>query len=154
LLVFNLAEGQISPDIHYEHQNSKEVALQGRLEMDIAQLPMEEMQTFLDEYGIEEPSLNRMIRISYDLLGLESFFTVGPDEVRAWTVRKGATAPEAAGEIHTDLQKGFIRAEVVSYDDLIALGGMSEVKAKGKFRLEGKEYIVKDGDVLTIRFNI
>ncbi len=154
LLVFNLAEGQTPPVIAYEHQNSKEVALQGKLEMDIAQLPMEEMQTFLDEYGIEEPSLNRMIRISYDLLGLESFFTVGPDEVRAWTVRKGATAPEAAGEIHTDLQKGFIRAEVVAYDDLVALGGMNEVKAKGKFRLEGKEYIVKDGDVLTIRFNL
>jgi ribosome-binding ATPase YchF (GTP1/OBG family) len=95
-----------------------------------------------------------MIRLSYDLLGLQSFFTVGPDEVRAWTVHRGATAPEAAGEIHTDLQKGFIRAEVVGYDDLITLGGMNEVKSKGKFRLEGKEYIVKDGDILNIRFNL
>jgi ribosome-binding ATPase YchF (GTP1/OBG family) len=95
-----------------------------------------------------------MIKLSYDLLGLQSFFTVGPDECRAWTVRRGATAPEAAGEIHTDLQKGFIRAEVISYDDLMALGGMTEAKAKGRLRLEGKEYIVQDGDVLNIRFNI
>ena len=109
---------------------------------------------FLEEYGIEEPSLNRMIRLSYDLLGLQSFFTVGPDECRAWTVRRGATAPEAAGEIHTDLQKGFIRAEVVPYDDLTGLGGMTEAKAHGKLRLEGKEYIVQDGDMLNIRFNI
>ena len=109
---------------------------------------------FLEEYGIEEPSLNRMIRLSYDLLGLQSFFTVGPDEVRAWTVRRGATAPEAAGEIHTDLQKGFIRAEVVTYNDLMTLGGMTEARTHGKLRLEGKEYIVQDGDILNIRFNI
>ena len=95
-----------------------------------------------------------MIRLSYDLLGLQSFFTVGPDECRAWTVQRGATAPEAAGVIHTDLQKGFIRAEVVAYDDLIALGGMTEAKSKGKLRLEGKEYIVQDGDILNIRFNL
>ncbi len=95
-----------------------------------------------------------MIRLSYDLLGLQSFFTVGPDEVRAWTTRRGATAPEAAGEIHTDLQKGFIRAEVVSYDDLMALGGMNEAKGKGRLRLEGKEYTVLDGDILNIRFNL
>jgi len=122
--------------------------------MDIAQLPPEDAQVFLDEYDIEEPSLNRMIRLSYDLLGLQSFFTVGPDEVRAWTVQRGALAPEAAGVIHSDLQKGFIRAEVVSYEDLTTLGGMTEAKAKGKLRLEGKEYVVQDGDVLNIRFNI
>ena len=85
---------------------------------------------------------------------MQSFFTVGPDEVRAWTVRRGAFAPEAAGEIHTDLQKGFIRAEVIHYDDLMALGGMNEAKAKGKLRLEGKEYPVKDGDILNIRFSL
>ncbi len=95
-----------------------------------------------------------MIRISYELLGLESFFTGGPDEVRAWTIHAGAVAPEAAGVIHTDLQKGFIRAEVVTYDDLMELGGFSEARTKGKLRLEGKDYIVQDGDVLTIRFNI
>ena len=95
-----------------------------------------------------------MIRLSYDVLGLQSFFTVGPDEVRAWTVRRGAMAPEAAGEIHTDLQKGFIRAEVVSYHDLTTLGGMPEARNKGKLRREGKEYVVQDGDILNILFNI
>lgn len=154
LIVLNLAEGQAEPQITYEHQSTKLVALMGKLEMDIAQLPPDDAQMFLEEYGIEEPSLNRMIQLSYDLLGLQSFFTVGPDEVRAWTVRRGALAPEAAGVIHTDLQKGFIRAEVVSYEDLIALGGLTEAKGKGKLRLEGKEYIVQDGDILNIRFNI
>jgi GTP-binding protein YchF len=154
LVVFNLSEGQADVKLEYAHQHSQLVSLMGRLEMDIAQLPAEEMSMFLEEYGIQEPSLNRMIRLSYDLLGLMSFFTVGPDEVRAWTVRRGATAPEAAGEIHTDLQKGFIRAEVVSYEDLTTLGGMNEVKHAGKFKVEGKEYIVKDGDILNIRFAI
>ncbi len=154
LIVLNTAEGQSAPEIAYSHKHSMVVTLQGKLEMDIAQLSTEEAQMFLAEYGIEEPSLNRMIRLSYDLLGLQSFFTVGPDECRAWTVRRGAPAPEAAGEIHSDLQKGFIRAEVISYDDLISLGGMNEAKAKGRLRLEGKEYIVQDGDILNIRFNI
>jgi ribosome-binding ATPase len=137
----------------YPHARSAVVALQGRLEMEIAQLPPDEAAEFLKEYGIAEPSLNRMIKLSYDLLGLESFFTVGEDEVRAWTIRRGATAPEAAGEVHTDLQKGFIRAEVVSYRELVHLGGYAEVKAKGKLRLEGKEYVVQDGDILNIRFS-
>jgi GTP-binding protein YchF len=154
LIVLNLSEGQKEPAITYTHKHSQVVSLQGKLEMDIAQLPPDEMQIFLQEYGIEEPSLNRVIRLSYDLLGLQSFFTVGPDECRGWTVHRGANAPEAAGEIHTDLQKGFIRAEVVAYNDLVALGSMNEAKSKGKFRLEGKEYIVQDGDILNIRFNI
>jgi hypothetical protein len=154
LVVFNLAEGQAAPEIAYPHQHSMLVGLQAKLEMDLAQLPPDEMQEFLKEYNIEEPSLDRMIRLSYDLLGLQSFFTAGEDECRAWTVRRGATAPEAAGEIHTDLQKGFIRAEVVAYNDLMELGGMNEVKAKGKLHLEGKEYVVQDGDILNIRFNI
>lgn len=154
LMVLNLSEGQNAPEINSSHKNTKLVALQGKLEADIAQLAPEEAVLFLAEYNIEEPSLNRMIRLSYDLLGLQSFFTAGADECRAWTVHRGATAPEAAGEIHSDLQKGFIRAEVISYDDLMALGGLTEAKAKGKLRLEGKEYIVKDGDVLNIRFNL
>ena len=154
LVVVNLAEGQAEPQITYAHQHSHIVALQGKLEMDIAQLAPDEMAVFLEEYGIDEPSLNRMIRLSYNLLGLQSFFTVGPDECRAWTVRRGATAPEAAGVIHTDLQRGFIRAEVVHYDDLTALGGMNEAKAHGKLRLEGKEYIVKDGDIVHIRSGV
>lgn len=154
LVVLNLSEGQAEPKIEYAHKNTKIVALQGKLEADIAQLSPDEAAMFLQEYNIEEPSLNRMIRLSYDLLGLQSFFTAGADECRAWTVHRGATAPEAAGEIHTDLQKGFIRAEVVAYDDLMTLGGMNEAKAKGKLRLEGKEYIVQDGDILNIRFNV
>lgn len=154
LVVLNLAEGQQAPDFAYAHKHTQLVALQGKLEMDIAQLSPEEAELFLQEYGIEEPSLNKMIRLSYDLLGLQSFFTAGEDECRAWTVRRGALAPEAAGVIHSDLQKGFIRAEVVAYDDLMALGSMAAAKSHGKLRLEGKEYLVKDGDILNIRFNI
>ena len=129
------------------------VALQGKLEMELAQLAPEEAADFLKEYGIDEPSLHRMIKLSYELLGLQSFFTVGEDEVRAWTVKRGATAPEAADEIHTDLQKGFIRAEVAHYDDLVSLGAYAELRAQGKLRLEGKEYVVHDGDILNIRFS-
>jgi len=151
LTVFNLGEGQPAPAIELDHPS---VALQGKLEMEIAQLPADDAAMFMQEYGIEEPSLNRMIRLSYDLLKLQSFFTVGEDEVRAWTTRRGAAAVEAAGEIHTDLSRGFVRAEVIAYDDLIALGGMSEAKAKGKLRLEGKEYIVKDGDIVHIRSSL
>ena len=108
----------------------------------------------MQEFGITGTALEPHDPPSYDLLNLQSFFTVGEDEVRAWTTRRGATAQESAGEIHTDLQKGFVRAEVVAYDDLPALGGMAEAKAKGKRRLEGKEYIVKDGDIVHIRFNV
>ena len=114
----------------------------------------EEAAMFLEEYGIEEPGLNRMIKFSYDLLGLQSFFTVGEDEVRAWTVKCGATAPEAAGTVHTDMQKGFIRAEVTSYDYLMECGSLGEARAKGKLRLEGKSYIAKDGDIMNFRFNL
>jgi len=127
------------------------VALPAKLEMEISQLPADEAEVFMTEYGIEEPALNLMIRLSYDLLGLQSFFTVGEDEVRAWTTRRGASAVEAASEIHTDIARGFIRAEVVAYEDMIALVTMAECKAKGKFRLEGKEYTVKDGDIVHIR---
>jgi ribosome-binding ATPase YchF (GTP1/OBG family) len=154
LVLLNLSEGQASPAIDYTHKNSQVVALQGKLEMDIAQLAPEDAGMFMAEYGIEELVLQRVIRLSYDLLGLMSFFTVGEDEVRAWTVRRGATAWEAAGAIHTDLQKGFIRAEVVSYPDLISLGGLSEARSKGKLRLEGKDYLLQDGEIMHVRFNI
>jgi GTP-binding protein YchF len=154
LILLNLAEGQPVPTVEYAHQSSEVVALQGKLEMEIAQLPPDEAEIFKGEYGIEELGLQRVIRLSYDLLGLQSFFTVGPDEVRAWTVRCGAPAVEAAGVIHTDLQKGFIRAEVVSFEDLVALGGLSEARNKGKLRLEGKEYVVQDGDIMHVRFNV
>ncbi|NSW53049.1 MAG: redox-regulated ATPase YchF [Anaerolineae bacterium] len=155
LLVLNLHEGQSPPaDAQLGKFQLPYVALQGKLEMDIAQLPPEDAAMFMEEYGITEPSLNRMIRYSYDLLGLQSFFTVGEDEVRAWTVRRGATAPEAAGVIHSDLEKGFIRAETIRYEDLVNLGSMAEARAHGKLRLEGKTYIVQEGDILHIRFNL
>ncbi len=107
----------------------------------------------MEDFGIQELGLSRVIRASYDLLGLQSFFTVGEDEVRAWTVRRGASALESAGAIHTDLQKGFIRAEIVAYDDLVSLGGMAEARSHGKLRLEGKEYLVKDGEIMHVRFS-
>jgi len=155
LVVFNTGEEKTDATAlpAYSHAHSAVVALQGKLEMEIAQLSPDEAAEFLEEYGIEEPSLNRVIKLSYDLLGLQSFFTVGEDEVRAWTVRRGATAPEAAGGIHTDMREGFIRAEVYSYADLIEAGNVHEVKAKGRFRLEGKEYVVQEGDILNIRFS-
>ena len=151
LIVFNMGEGQTAPEWEFE---TPSVALQGKLEMEIAQLSPEDAAVFMQEYGIEELSLNKMIRLSYELLQVQSFFTVGEDEVRAWETRRGATAQEAAGEIHTDLQRGFVRAAVVAYGDLISLGGMNEAKSKGKLRLEGKEYPVKDGDIVHIRSSL
>jgi GTP-binding protein YchF len=153
LILLNLGEGQAAPQITYQHAHSSVGSLQGKLEMDIVQLPEDEAKLFMAEYGIAELGLSRIIKDSYDLLGLQSFFTVGEDEVRAWTVKRGATAPEAAGEIHTDMLKGFIRAEVVSYQDLMEVGSMAEARAKAKLRLEGKQYIVQDGDILNIRFS-
>jgi ribosome-binding ATPase YchF (GTP1/OBG family) len=153
LVLLNLGEGQAAPDPG-NVTTCPVIALQGKLEMEIAQLPADDAAVFMQEYGIQELSLNRMIKASYDLLNQQSFFTVGEDEVRAWTTKRSATAVEAAGEIHTDLQKGFVRAEVVACQDLLELGGMVEAKAKGKLRLEGKEYVVKDGDIVHIRFNI
>jgi ribosome-binding ATPase len=153
LVLLNLGEGQAAPDVA-KVTTCPSVALQGKLEMEIAQLPPDDAAVFMQEYGIKELSLNRMISISYDLLDQQSFFTVGEDEVRAWTTKRKATALEAAGEIHTDIQKGFVRAEVVACQDLLELGGMAEAKAKAKLRLEGKEYIVKDGDIMHVRFNI
>jgi GTP-binding protein YchF len=154
LVLLNLGEGQAEPPVEISGPHCSQAALQGKLEMDLAQLPPEDVPVFMAEYGIQELGLARVIRLSYDLLGLISFFTVGPDEVRAWTIQRNATAYEAAGAIHTDLQKGFIRAEVVTYDELIALGGLNEAKAKGRLRLEGKEYIVHDGEIVHIRFNL
>jgi len=153
LIIFNTGETNRDPDdiLHYEHKSTGLVSLQGRIESEIAQLEGDDQKMFLDEYGIEEPSANRVIRESYELMHLQSFFTVGEDEVRAWTVPSNATAQEAAGAIHTDLSRGFIRAEVTPYADLIAAGNMVEVKKLGQMRLEGKEYPVKDGDILNIR---
>ena len=154
LVLLNLSEEQSPPVVDYPHLRTALVPLQGKLEMEIAQLPPEDAQAFMAEYGIEVLGLERVIRLSYGLLGLTSFFPVGADEVRAWTIRRDATAFEAAGEIHSDLQKGFIRAEVIPYDELISLEDLNEAKAKGRLRLEGKEYVVQDGEIVHIRFNV
>jgi hypothetical protein len=153
LVVFNIGDDDTIAVPDSAAPGTQSVKLKGKLEMELAQLPPDDAALFMEEYGIQELGLNRVIQISYDLLGLQSFFTVGEDEVRAWTTQRGASAPEAAGEIHTDLQKGFIRAEVAGYDELISHGSYAELKAKGRLRLEGKEYIVKDGDILNIRFS-
>lgn len=153
LILLNLGEGQAQPEIQYDHHRSQVENLQGKLEMDLGQLTDEDAALFMHEYGIEELGLSRMIRSSYELLGLLSFFTIGEDEVRAWTVRRGALVPEAAGVVHTDFEKGFIRAEVITYDDLMEAGSMAEGRSKGKLRLEGKQYPVQDGDIISIRFS-
>ncbi len=124
------------------------------IEAEILELDPAERDEFLADLGLEEPGLNRVIRAGYRLLGLHTFFTAGPKEARAWTVRIGATAPEAAGVIHTDFEKGFIRAEVISYEDFVAHGGEQGAKEAGKWRLEGRDYVVQDGDVIHFRFNV
>ena len=130
------------------------VAICNKLESEIIELDDDERAEFLADLGMEEPGLNRVIRAGYDLLSLHTYFTAGPKEVRAWTVKVGATAPEAAGVIHTDFQKGFIRAEVISYEDFIAHNGEQGAKDAGRWRLEGKDYVVQDGDVIHFRFNV
>ncbi len=129
------------------------VTISARIEEEVAQLPADERAEFLASLGLEEPGLNRLIRAGYDLLGLITFFTAGPKETRAWTVTKGARAPQAAGVIHTDFEHGFIRAETIAYDDYVAGGGEAGARDAGKFRLEGKDYVVQDGDVMHFRFN-
>ena len=154
LIVLNTDEHDPSPTIAYSHQLSQQVALQGRIEAELAQLEPDDAAVFMEEYGIAELSAARVIRLSYELMHIQSFYTVGEDEVRAWSVPIGATAPEAAGVIHSDLQKGFIRAEVMRYDDLIAAGSEAALRSVGKFYLQGRDYIVQDGDIVHIRFNI
>ena len=125
------------------------------IEADIAELDSyDERQMFLEDIGLSEPGVSKLIRYAYDLLNKQTYFTAGEKEVRAWTVTKGATAPQAAGVIHTDFQKGFIRAEVISYSDYDSFGSETKVKEAGKMRVEGKEYIVKDGDIMNFRFNV
>jgi len=124
------------------------------LEAEIAELADEDKRAFLADLGLEEPGLNRLIRAAYALLGLQTFFTAGPKEVRAWTIPVGATAPQAAGVIHTDFERGFIRAEVIAYEDFIACNGEQGAREAGKLRLEGKDYVVRDGDVVHFRFNV
>ncbi len=137
----------------YDHQHVMVEALSARIEMELGELERDEAAAFMDELGIAESGLDRVIALSYRLLGLISFLTAGPDEVRAWPVPDGATAVDAAGAIHTDLAKGFIRAETVAYEDLIALGSMAEARKHGRLRSEGRTYRVHDGDVIEILFS-
>ena len=137
-----------------EAENSTVLPICAQIEAEIADMDKEDRDMFLADLGLEESGLNRIISKGYSLLGLISFLTAGQQEVRAWTITKGTKAPQAAGKIHTDFEKGFIRAEVVAYDDLVACGGMAGAKEKGLVRLEGKEYVMKDGDVVLFRFNV
>ncbi|MCG8412255.1 MAG: redox-regulated ATPase YchF [Bacteroidales bacterium] len=136
-------------------QDTEILIIAGKLEAEIAELEDEDDRNeFLSDAGLKEPGVNKLIRSAYSLLNLMSFFTVGPKEIRAWTIKKGMTAPQAAGAIHSDLERGFIRAEVMKYNDYISLGSEVKVKEAGKFNVEGKNYIVEDGDILNIRFNV
>lgn len=135
-------------------ENSPVVSICAKIEAEISDLEEEDKALFLEELGLTEPGLDRVVRAAYALLGLETYFTAGVKEVRAWTVRKGSTAPQAAGVIHTDFERGFIRAEVIGFEDFVANKGEQGSKEAGKMRLEGKEYIVKDGDVMHFRFNV
>jgi GTP-binding protein YchF len=133
---------------------AKSVVISAKIESEIAVLAPHERAEFLETLGLSEPGLNRLIREAYALLGLQTYFTAGPKESRAWTIPAGATAPEAAGVIHTDFEKGFIRAETIAYDDYVRLNGEAGARDAGKLRAEGKEYVVKDGDVMHFRFNV
>jgi len=139
---------------HAETEGAIVVPVCASMESEIVELEDDEIEEFLSEMGLDEPGLNRVIRAGYNLLGLQTYFTAGVKEVRAWTVNQGATAPQAAGVIHTDFEKGFIRAEVTAYDDFIQYNGEQGAKEAGRLRLEGKEYIVQDGDVMHFRFNV
>lgn len=161
LYVCNVDEGGIGGNHHTEavwHKAAEDAAgvvvICAQAEAEIAELPPEDRADFLAELGLDEPGLHALARATYDLLGLRTFFTAGPKEIRAWTVKAGATAPEAAGVIHTDFQKGFIRAEVYRIDDLLEAGGEAGLRSAGKLRVEGKDYVVEDGDVMHFRFNV
>jgi ribosome-binding ATPase YchF (GTP1/OBG family) len=130
------------------------IFLDAKLESELVELDEDEARELLAEVGIDEPGLDVLARVGFDTLGLQTYLTAGPKEVHAWEIKKGATAPEAAGVIHTDFQKGFIKAEIVSYDDLVALGSMLKAKEAGKVRMEGKDYVMRDGDVVEFRFNV
>lgn len=162
LYVTNVSENEIAEDNEYvkqvreyaKNENAKVIKLCVKIEEELSGLEDNDKKEMLEALGMDESGLDKVIKESYDLLGLMSFLTAGKPEVRAWTIKKGTKAPEAAGKIHSDIQRGFIRAEVVSYDDLIKLGSLNEAKEKGLVRSEGKDYIMQDGDVVLFRFNV
>ena len=162
LVVLNIDEGQLAGAseleaagrVRYAQPQTDVAALGGKIEAELAQLSEADAALFMEDLGIAEPSRGRVIRLTYELLGLFSFFTAGDDECRAWTLRRGATSVDAAAAVHSDLARGFIRAEVVTYDDLIACGSMAEARKRGLLRSEGKTYAVRDGDVIEVLFNV
>ena len=135
-------------------EGSEVVVVSARVESEIAGLDAADAEAFLDEMGLAESGLDRLIKAAFELLGLLTFLTAGPDECRAWTITAGTTAPKAAGKIHSDIERGFIRAEIVKYDDLVAAGSTAAAREKGQVRLEGKDYVMQDGDVTYFRFNV
>lgn len=162
IYIANVNEDEVNKENEYVRQirefaskeNSKVVVISAKMEEDLSELGDEEKSMFLSDLGLEMSGLDKVIKETYDLLGLATYFTAGTDEVRAWTFKKGMKAPECAGIIHTDFERGFIRAEVMSYDDLVSLGSELKVKESGKSRLEGKEYLMQDGDICHFRFNV
>jgi len=159
LYVFNLDEDQLTDDSLKSTLSAlvapvDAIYLNAKLEADLAELEPEEAAELLESVGVDEPGMNQLARVGFSTLGLQTYLTAGPKETRAWTIHAGWTAPQAAGVIHTDFQKGFIKAEVVSYDELIAAGSMAAAKSAGKVRIEGKEYVMADGDVVEFRFNV
>ncbi|MFJ2827672.1 redox-regulated ATPase YchF [Streptomyces sp. NPDC087263] len=159
LYVFNVDEDELVDDAFKAEQRAlvapaEAIFLNAKLEADLAELDEEEAMELLESVGVEEPGMATLARVGFDTLGLQTYLTAGPKESRAWTIKKGATAPEAAGVIHTDFQKGFIKAEVISFADLVETGSVAEARAKGKARMEGKDYVMQDGDVVEFRFNV
>ena len=165
LYVANVAEDEIAGDITKhpyaakvkelaDRENAEAVMISAKVESEIAELDADEAKEFLADLGLKESGLDKLIGAAFDLLGLMTFLTAGPDECRAWTIVKGTTAPKAAGKIHTDFERGFIRAEIVNYDDLIAAGSIAAAREKGQVRVEGKDYVMQDGDVTNFRFNV
>ncbi len=159
LYVFNCDSDELTDEALKQQMRdlvapSEAIFLDAKIEAELAELEEDEAREMLEEMGVEEPGLDLLARVGFDTLGLQTYLTAGPKESRAWTIKKGATAPEAAGVIHTDFQRGFIKAEVVSFDDLVAAGSMAKAKEAGKVRMEGKDYVMADGDVVEFRFNV
>lgn len=163
IIALNFSEEQFTSDVFsrkeelnqlIKNNNMMSINICGKMEMEISQLEPEERKIFLEDLGLKESGIERLCRISYEHLGLISFFTVVKDEVRAWTIKKGTHAVKAAGEVHSDIERGFIRAEIVRYQDLVALGSMHAVKEKGLLKIEGKDAIIEDGDIINFRFNV
>lgn len=153
IYIYNVEDSDIKTNSHCGEQGDVAICISAKTEAELADFPDEERKEYLKDIGVDEPGLNKLIKTAYNLLGLQSYFTAGEQEVRAWTIKKGATAPQAAGVIHTDFEKGFIKADVVSWEDLVELGGWNNAREKGRVGLEGRDYIMREGDVALFKFN-